>query len=175
LGAYASVVATPTASPQLTLLDLTTAQAQVPTATWGQLTAKQQRFVAALVRDPSLTYTAAAKLAGAKPSRAGITGTEWARDPKVKAALDTIRRTAEAKAESDLVYVKRRLKQNDRKAYKADDIGASNGALNLFAKVTGLTEKRVRITFDDPAAMLAQLKAMPIEERKRVILEMLSE
>jgi len=165
----------PSSANQLSLLDLTTAQAQVPTATWGALTAKQQAFVAALVRDPSLTYTAAARLAGASPHRAGITGTEWANHPKVKAALNAIRKTAETQAESDLVFVKRRLKQNDEKAYDSDDIGASNGALGLYAKVTGLTEKRVRITFDDPAAMLAQLKAMPIEERKRVILEMLSE
>lgn len=160
---------------QLSLTDLTTAQAQVPTATWGALTALQQRFVAALVRDPSLTYTAAAQLAGAGKSRARQSGSEWAHDPKVKAALDAIRKAAEDKAESDLVFVKRRLRENDTKAYGADDIGASNGALGLFAKVTGLTEKRVRITFDDPAAMLAQLKAMPMEERKRVILEMLSE
>ncbi len=169
-------MATPTKdAPQLTLADLTTAQAAVPTATWGALTALQQRFVAALVRDPTLTWAAAARLAGASKTRANKTGSEWAADPKVKAALDALRQRTEAQAESDLVFVKRRLKQNDEKAGTLDDIGASNGALGLYAKVTGLTEKRVRISFADPAQMVAQLRAMPMEERKRVILEMLSE
>lgn len=160
-------------TPQLTLDAVVAARNAVPTATWSALTALQRRFVAAMVANPTSTYTAAAKLAGSP--RPKQTGSAWANDPKVKAAMDAIRRAAEDKAESDLQFVKRRLVENDTKAYTSDDIGASNGALGLFAKVTGLTEKRVRISFDNPEAMLAQLKAMPREERKRVILEMLAE
>ena len=161
------------ATPQLTLAELTAARNAVPTVAWGALTAAQQRFVAALVADPTRTYTAAAKIAGSPQPRKQ--GSLWASLPVVKAALDSVRRAAESKAESDLAFVKRRLVENDTKAYSSDDIGASNGALGLYAKVTGLTEKRVRISFDNPEAMLAQLKAMPREERKRVILEMLAE
>lgn len=160
-------------TPQLTLADVTAARNAVPTAAWSRLTAMQQRFVAAMVADPTRTYTLAARIAGSPQARKQ--GSAWAQDPKVKAALDAIRKAAEDKAESDLQFVKRRLVENDTKAYTADDIGASNGALGLYAKVTGLTEKRVRISFDDPAAMLAQLKAMPREERKKVILDMLAE
>lgn len=160
---------------QLTLADLQTAQAAVPTATWAALSAHQQGFVAALLRTPGLTLTKAAEIATGTKSRAKQNGSQWFRDPKVQAALAAIRAAAESKAESDLAFVKRRLVENDELAYAKADITASNGSLGLYAKVTGLTEKRVRISFDSPEAMLAQLKAMPREERKRVILDMLAE
>jgi hypothetical protein len=162
-------------TPQLTLADFATAQGKMPTATWAALSAHQQGFVAALVRTPGLTLTRAAEIATGTKSRAKQNGSQWFRDPKVQAALNAIRKAAEDKAESDLAFVKRRLVENDGVAFGERDIPASNGALGLYAKVTGLTEKRVRISFDNPEAMVAQLKAMPLAERKKVILDMLSE
>lgn len=160
-------------SPQLTLADLQVAQAQVPVASWAALTPAQQGFVAALVRDPTLTLTKAAALATGTASRAKQNGSQWARDPKVKAALDHLRATAQAGAEDALAFVTRRLKENDRIAFSGGDISGSNGALTLFAKVQGLLEKRIRLSVDNPEAALAQLKAMPKAERLKVLRELL--
>ncbi len=160
-------------SAQLTLAALEAAQARVPAAVWTQLTALQQGFVAALAAEPTLPLIEAARRAGSKRPRQ--TGSAWANDPKVKAALDHLRAVAQAQAEDAFTYVTRRLKENDLAAKTVGDYGASNGALGLFAKVQGLLEKRVRIKFEDPAQMVAHLKALPLAERKQVILEMLAE
>lgn len=163
---------TPQHTPQLTLTDFTRAQAKVPTATWGTLTQQQRTFVAALVQDPTRSYTEAARLAGSKRRQ---TGSEWARLPTVRAALAAIRAASEDQVENDLAFVTRRLRENDTLAFTEGDVPASNGALGLFAKVRGLTEKRVRISFDDPEVALAQLKALPKAERVRVIRDMLGD
>ena len=162
------------ASAQLTLADLTAAQAKVPAATWMALTPAQQGFVTALVREPTITLTKAAEIATGTTKRAKQNGSQWFREPKVKAALDHVRAVAQAATEDAMTFVTRRLIENDTKAYAANDVSASNGALSLYAKVHGLLEKRVRLTLDNPQAALAQLKAMPKEERVKVLLEALS-
>ena len=158
-------------SAQLTLADLTAAQSRVPVATWAALTPKQQAFVAVLAADPTTTYTAAARRAGSP--RPKQSGSAWANDPKVKAALDHLRAAAQETAEDAFTFVTRRLRENDRKAFAANDVSASTGALALFAKVQGLLEKRVRLSVDNPEAALAQLKAMPKAERVAVLRELL--
>ena len=162
-------------APQLTLADLQVAQAKVPVATWAALTPAQQGFVAAIVREPTITLTKAAELATGTKSRAKQNGSQWFRDPKVKAALDHLRAVAQAQTEDAFAFVTRRLIENDRTAFTAGDIPASTGALSLFAKVQGLLEKRVRLTLDNPDAILAQLKAMPKAERVKVLRELFGE
>lgn len=162
-------------SPQLTLADLTAAQAKVPAATWMALTPAQQGFVAALVREPTITLTKAAEIATGTKSRAKQNGSQWFRDPKVKAALDHVRAVAQAATEDAMTFVTRRLIENDHKAFTANDVSASNGALSLYAKVHGLLEKRVRLTMDNPQAAIAQLKAMPREERVKLLTELFSQ
>ena len=88
------------ATPQLTLAELTAARNAVPTVAWGALTAAQQRFVAALVADPTRTYTAAAKIAGSPQPRKQ--GSHWASLPVVKAALDAKRATFAGVRETDV-------------------------------------------------------------------------
>lgn len=160
------------ADAQLSLADLTAAQAKVPTATWMALTAPQQAFVAVLAAHPTMKFIDAARLAGSR--RPKQTGSQWANDPKVKAALDAIRAAAQEAAESAFQFVDRRLKENDRDAKTLGDLSASNGALSLYAKVHGLLEKRVRLTLNDPKTALEQLRKMPREERVKVLLEALS-
>jgi hypothetical protein len=160
---------------QLTLAELQVAQAQVPVATWAALTPAQRGFVAAIVREPTITLTRAAEIATGTKKRAKQNGSQWSRDPRVKAALDHLRAVTQEAAEDDLAFVTRRLKQNDAAAFQAADIAASNAALGLFAKVRGLLEKRVRLTLDNPDAILAQLKAMPKAERVKVLRELFGE
>jgi hypothetical protein len=162
-----------TAPAQLTLAALTAAQAQVPTATWMALTAKQQAFVAALAANPTMAYIDAARLAGSP--RAKQTGSQWANDPKVKAALDAIRAAAQTKAESAFQFVDRRLKENDSDAKHTGDLSASNGALSLYATVHGLLEKRVRLSVDNPSAAIEQLRRMPRDERVKLLAEMFAQ
>lgn len=161
------------APAQLSLADLETAQRRVPVAVWAALTPLQQGFVAALAAHPTMPLVQAARLAGSK--RPKQTGSLWANDPKVKAALDHLRAAAQQDAEDAFAYVVRRAKENDAEARAASDYSASNGALTLFAKVNGLLEKRVRLTLDNPAAAIAQLKAMPREERVKVLTELFSQ
>ena len=162
-----------TAPTQLTLAALTAAQAKVPTATWMALTAKKQAFVAALAANPTMPYIDAARIAGSP--RPKQTGSQWANDPKVKAALDAIRAAAQSKAESAFQFVDRRLKENDSDAKSTGDLSASNGALSLYAKVHGLLEKRVRLSVDNPAAAIEQLRRMPRDERVKLLAEMFAQ
>lgn len=137
------------------------------------LTAPQQAFVAVLAAHPTMPYIDAARKAGSRRPRQ--TGSIWANDPKVKAALNAIRAAAEQKAETAFQFVERRLRENDRDAKAVADFGASNGALGLYAKVHGLLEKRVRLTIDNPAAAIEQLRKMPREERVKLLAEMFAQ
>lgn len=139
------------------------------------LNTREQRFVDALIADPSCTQTAAAMRAGYATRSAKAMGSEIANRPHVKAVLAAAREARSERAEADGAYVLRRLKENDRKAYANDDVAASNGALSLLGKAAGLFEKRIRVSFDDPAAMLAQLEAMPLEKRAEVIRSLLGD
>lgn len=145
------------------------------TPTLRALNFREQRFVDALVADPSCTQTDAAIRAGYSVKTAKQTGSELMARPHIKAAVAAARQAMAQKAESDGVYVLRRLKENDTKAYSNDDVAASNGALSLIGKMAGLFEKRVRISFDDPAALVAHLRALPLDQRRAAILEILGE
>lgn len=162
------------ATPQLTLDNLNDARARVPMPVWAALTAMQQRYVAARILDPARTQGDCAAIAGMSAKRARTGGASAMENhAKVRAALDGIRADAAERTATDAVYVVRRLRENDEWAVRDKNVRASNEALGLLGKATGAFEKRVRIIVDDPATMLAQLKAMPPAERARVVRTML--
>ena len=84
-------------TPQLDLPALDAARAAVPSGLWLTLTPKQQAYIAAKLRDPRITDTAAALLAGCPRRSAKQRGCELARDPKVKAAIAAIAAGVEAR------------------------------------------------------------------------------
>lgn len=160
---------------QLTLEHLDAARARVPSGLWQTLSSLEQGFVAALLLDPKMELAEAARRAGYAARGARQRGFEASQRPRVKAALAALMAQREERTATDAVYVIKRLRENDEHAWEEKDLSASNAALGLLGKATGAFEKRVRISFDDPAVMLAQLKAMPKAERAKVIRTMLEE
>jgi hypothetical protein len=160
-------------TPQLDLGVLADARAKVPSAIWMALTARQQAFVALKLANPNISDIDAAKAAGCPPRSAKQRGHEMAHDPHVVAAITALAQRAEEKATRDAAGVLKLLWDNAEDARKATEYAASNQALGLLAKTHGLLEKRIRISFDNPDAALAQLKAMPKAERVRVLRELM--
>lgn len=160
-------------SPQLTLAQLDAARARIPSETWLALDHREQAFVAAMCADPTKNLGNAARAAGAPAKAARQTGYKLSKRPAVIAALAAIQNEVVAQVKTDAAYVVRRLRENDEVAFRDGDLHASNTALGHLGKATGAFEKRLRITFDDPAVALAQLQALPKAERVKAIRAML--
>lgn len=160
-------------TPQLDLPALEAARAAVPSGLWLTLTPKQQGYLAAKLRNPRITDTAAAIAAGCPKRSAKQRGSELARDPKVKAAMAAIAAGVEAGVRRDAEGVVKLLWDNAEDARKAQEYAASNQAAGTLAKIYGLLEKRIRLSVDNPEALLAQLKAMPKAERAKLLREWL--
>lgn len=145
------------------------------------LNARQQKFVDALLADPTCTHVEAYIRAGYSKHTAKQGGHDLSRHPGVIAALAAARQKlaeerhqASEDAAIDARWFLLRAVETYRKAEKDRDRKASVSALTLIGKHLGLTEKRVRFVFDDPADALARLRAMPPAERKAAVIEMLA-
>lgn len=157
---------------QLSLSDFAAARAAVPSGLWLVLSPKQQGYIAAKLRNPRMTDTAAALAAGCPKRSATQRGHELKNDPQVIAAMAAIAAGVEAGVRRDADGVVRLLWDNATDARAAREYAASNQAAGTLAKVYGLLEKRIRLEVSNPEAAVAQLKAMPKAERLKVLREL---
>lgn len=138
-----------------------------------KLTAKQQAFVAYKLAHPGATDAEAARAAGYSPTDSGI-ASKTANHPAVVAALQAHTALVMAQAALSRESHLNELQRLRDRAAQSEQYGAAITAEVHRGKVGGFYEKRVRLSLDNPEALVAHLRTLDKPARKAFLLNLLS-
>jgi hypothetical protein len=137
-----------------------------------KLTAKQRAFVAYRIAHPSATDTECARAAGY--SMTNSIAAQVAAHPAVVAALGAANAVVMSQAALSRESHLHELQRLRDRAAESDQFGAAITAEVHRGKVGGFYEKRIRLSLDNPEALVAHLKTLGKAARKTFLLQLLA-
>jgi hypothetical protein len=137
------------------------------------LTAKQRAFVAYRIAHPTATDSECALAAGYSPNDTSG-GARIAGHPAVISALESARAVTMAQAGLSRESHLNELARLRDRAVQSEQIGAAVTAEVHRGKVGGFYEKKVRLSLDNPEALVAHLRTLDREARKSFLLTLLA-
>ncbi len=140
--------------------------------TLPKLTAKQAAFVRYRIAHPEATDKECALNAGYAPTNS--IAAQVAAHPAVQAALAAANAVVMAQATLSRESHLNELQRLRDRAVQSDQLGAAITAEVHRGKVGGFYEKRVRLSLDNPEALVAHLRTLDKSARKAFLLNLLA-
>lgn len=122
-----------------------TARGRMPAALWDALSHREQNFVAALLADPKMRASEAAKASGLSPKSPDSAGAKMLSRKHVKAAIAAAQTARRERTEIDADWVITEAVGTYQDARASSQFGAATTTLSLIAKMQGLLTDRIRI------------------------------